>query len=43
MTQQPIRLTKRGETVMGILSAITALILLPLAATAFFALLMVAP
>ncbi|GGH93934.1 hypothetical protein ACFFGR_09480 [Arthrobacter liuii] len=43
MSQQPIRLTKRGELVMGILSAITALILLPAAATAFVALLMVAP
>jgi|GEM_PF-5053222 len=40
---QPIRLTRRGELVFGILSAVLALVVLPVTATAFFALLMVTP
>lgn len=40
---QTIRLTKRGELVFGVLSAFLALVILPATATAFFALLMVAP
>jgi hypothetical protein len=40
---QPIHLTRRGELVFGVLSGILALIILPAAATVFFALLMVAP
>jgi hypothetical protein len=40
---QPIRLTRRGELVMGFLSAFVALVLFPLSVTAFIALLMVTP
>lgn len=44
MTERtPIRLTRRGELVFGFLSAALALIIFPLASTAFIALLMVAP
>lgn len=32
---QPIRLTKRGELVLGFLSAFTALIIFPLSVTMF--------
>lgn len=40
---EPIRLTRRGELVMGALSAVVALIILPAAATLLIALLAVAP
>ena len=40
---QPIRLTRRGELVFGALSAVLALVVLPLSVTALIALMMVAP
>jgi hypothetical protein len=40
---QPIRLTRRGELVFGVLSGVLALVVLPAMATLFIALLMVAP
>lgn len=43
MTDQRIHLTRRGELVMGALSAILALVIFPLSVTAAIALLMVAP
>lgn len=43
MSDQPIRLTRRGELVMGALSAVVALVILPAAAALLAALLTVAP